>query len=253
MFAAPDKPIPAASVAAVVLAGGQGTRIRHLLPDLPKPMAPAAGKPFVEWVVRYLAKQGIGKAVVSAGYKAEAIAAHCAGLSVPGIDVSCVAEPEPCGTAGGFLHAVEASGLSPEAWLVVNGDSLALAGLDPLFAAAARCDLALLGLRADDASRYGTIAVGTNNRITGFAEKKEGGGPGTISVGVYLIRHEVLASFPAGLPLSFETDVFPGLLANGTALGVAPLPSETPFLDIGTPETLHRAEGFIAANPAFFA
>jgi D-glycero-alpha-D-manno-heptose 1-phosphate guanylyltransferase len=241
------------TIAAVILAGGQGTRIRHLLPDLPKPMAPAAGKPFVEWVVRYLLAQGIGQVVISAGYKAEVIEAHFRELALPGLTLACVAEPEPLGTAGGFLHAVEASGLSPAGWLVLNGDSLALAPLDPLFAAADQNEGALLGLRVDEASRYGTITVGVNNHIVGFAEKRAHQGPGTISAGVYLLHYETLASFPAGKPLSFETDVFPGLLANGTRLGLAPLPSETPFLDIGTPETLHAAEEFIASHSEFFA
>ncbi|WP_093286874.1 nucleotidyltransferase family protein [Verrucomicrobium sp. GAS474] len=250
----PELPsIAPSAVVAVILAGGQGTRIRHLLPDLPKPMAPAAGKPFIEWVVRYLLAQGIGRVVISAGYKAEAIEAHFKTLSLPGLTLACVAEPEPLGTAGGFLHAVEASGLSPEGWLVLNGDSLALGPLAPLFAAAGKNGGALLGLRVEEASRYGTITVGVNDRITRFAEKRENAGPGTISAGVYLFHYELLASFPAGKPLSFETEVFPGLLAGGTSLGLAPLPSSTPFLDIGTPETLRQAETFIASNSSFFA
>jgi len=239
------------SIAAIILAGGQGTRIRHLLPDLPKPMAPAAGRPFIEWVVRALLAQGIGEIVISTGYRAEVIEAHFRSLALPGLHLTCAAEPKPLGTAGGFLHAVEASGLSPEGWLVLNGDSLAVTPLESLFAAARGNEGALLGLHVDDASRYGTLTAGEGGRLVGFAEKKAG--PGTISAGVYLLSHEVLASFPAGLPLSFETDVFPSLLARGTALGLAASPTGTPFLDIGTPETLRRAEEFILSSADFFS
>ncbi len=103
----------AAPIVAVVLAGGQGTRIRHLLPDLPKPMAPVLGRPFLEWLVRYLAGQGIGEVIVSTGYKAEVIEGHFARLALPGIRVSCVSEAEPLGTGGGFLQAASSVAVGP--------------------------------------------------------------------------------------------------------------------------------------------
>src|ERR1051325_9263224 len=92
-------------VVAVELAGGFGTRIKHLLGDIPKPMAPVAGKPFLEWVIRYLAKQGINKVVLSTGHLAEVIKKHFQDSPVTGVTVKCVRETTPLGTAGGFLHA----------------------------------------------------------------------------------------------------------------------------------------------------
>src|SRR4051812_23943954 len=92
-------------ITAVVLAGGFGTRIRHLLGDLPKPMAPVNGRPFVEWVVRYLAAQGIRHVILSTGYLAETVEKHFLSQPVAGVKVVCVPETTPLGTAGGFLNA----------------------------------------------------------------------------------------------------------------------------------------------------
>src|SRR3954468_4657098 len=93
---------------AVVLAGGLGTRIRHVLGELPKPLAPVAGRPFLAWVLRYLRKRGVARAVVSAGHGASQVEAFAGALRVPGLEVACVAEPEPLGTGGGFLFALPA-------------------------------------------------------------------------------------------------------------------------------------------------
>ena len=235
---------------AVVLAGGQGTRIRHLLPGLPKPMAPALGRPFLEWVVRFLAGQGIRRIVFSTGYKAETIAAHFTPSAFPSLRLGSVPEEQPLGTAGGFLQAATSIAEPPDAWLVLNGDSLALTSLTPLLATLddPACDGALLGLPMADAARYGTLTHDSAHLLLGFAEKRPGAG--LINAGVYLFRHRTLARFPSRLPLSFETDVFPTLLRQEILLRA--IPAEAPFLDIGTPETLSQAEAFLAAHPAYF-
>src|SRR4051794_37057160 len=111
-------------VTAVVLAGGLGTRIKALYPDLPKPMIPINGRPFLEWIIRYLCKQGFKSAIISSGYKAEIISEHFSAQPVHGIQVHCVSETHPQGTAGGFLEAAARAQDIPDAWLVLNGDSL---------------------------------------------------------------------------------------------------------------------------------
>src|SRR4051812_9247766 len=120
-------------VVAVVLAGGFGTRVQHLLPGVPKPMAPVAGKPFLEWVVRYLAKQGIRKVVFSTGYLSNVIKDYFHGEArtafLPVEEIRCISETEPLGTAGGFLNAARGSGQNSAVWLVLNGDSIAFADL----------------------------------------------------------------------------------------------------------------------------
>ena len=233
-------------ITAVVLAGGFGTRIRHLLGDLPKPMAPVLGRPFLEWVVRHLAGQGIRKVILSTGYRAEIVEEHFRGQPVENVDTSCVPETEPLGTAGGFLNAVRTQGQAPQAWLVSNGDSLVFADLAPLVGALDDPGIsgAILGLRMADASRYGTIIQDAAGHLVEFAEKKTG--VGVINAGVYLFRATLLDAFPGRSPLSFEKDVFPDWIRRGVRLQVCA--TDAPFLDIGTPESLPQAEAFIRQN-----
>ena len=237
-------------ITAVVLAGGFGTRIKHLLGDLPKPMAPVSGKPFVEWIVRYLAGQGIKNIVLSTGYLADKVERHFAQCPVPSVSVTCVPETTPLGTAGGFLNAVTTVKENPDGWVVVNGDSLLIASLEHFFAILEKSenDGAILGVPMADASRFGTVSHNSSGNLIGFNEKKAGAGD--INAGVYLFRDSTLRHFPAKTPLSFETDVFPTLITAGCKLKVNVV--SAPFLDIGTPESLPMAEAFISQNRQYF-
>ena len=233
-------------VVAVVLAGGFGTRVAHLLAGVPKPMVPVAGKPFLEWVVRWLARQGIRKAILSTGHLAEVVEAHFRTQPVAGVATRCIAETRSLGTGGGFLNAARLSGETPEAWLVVNGDSLVFANL-----ALAAAELsnpavagAIIGCEVADATRYGTLAIGPAGDLRGFVEKRPG--KGVINAGAYLLRDSLVRHFPGTLPLSFEQEVFPQLIAQGSLLKVCAV--DAPFLDIGTPESLRQAQSFIEQN-----
>lgn len=238
-------------ITAVVLAGGFGTRIKHLLGELPKPMAPVNGRPFVEWVVRYLAAQGIRNVIFSTGHLAETVEQHFAPQPVKNVRAACVPETTPLGTAGGFLHAAGSAKEKPAAWLVLNGDSLVVAPLADLFSALDEPENegAILGVPMADASRFGTLSQNAGGDLTGFNEKKPGAG--NINAGVYLFRSSALKKFPAKTPLSFETDVFPALICGGARLKI--VLSAAPFIDIGTPESLPQAEDFIRQNRAHFA
>jgi NDP-sugar pyrophosphorylase family protein len=239
------------NTAAVLLAGGLGTRIRHLLPEVPKPMASVLGRPFLEWIARYLAKEGVRQVVISTGYLGEKIASHFAAQPVPGTRVSCVREETALGTAGGFLHAAQASGLAPANWLVLNGDSLALASLRDAAALLGDDTVAgsVFGVAVDDASRFGTLAISAEGLLQGFREKRPGAG--VVNAGIYLLRPWLLDTFPADRPLSFETAVFPRWVADGRRLKVNVVAG--PFLDIGTPESLPQAESFVRRHADWFA
>ena len=234
-----------------MLAGGFGTRIKHLLGDLPKPMAPVNGRPFVEWVVRYLGAQGIRNVILSTGHLAEMVEIHFALQPVKNIHVTCVPETTPLGTAGGFLHAAAGAKEKPAAWLVLNGDSLVVAPLEKLFQSLdqPQNEGAILGVPMADASRFGTISANVDGDLNGFKEKKPGAGD--INAGVYLFRAAALEKFPTKTPLSFELDVFPALIRSGARL--KKVLSTAPFLDIGTPKSLPLAEGFIRQNRTHFA
>jgi D-glycero-alpha-D-manno-heptose 1-phosphate guanylyltransferase len=239
-----------ASVRVVILAGGYGTRVRHLLPGVPKPMAPCCGRPFVEWVVRFYARTGLSDFVLSTGYLAEVAAAHFAGQPVPGARVACCAETAPLGTAGGFLNCVTHKPNADGIWLVVNGDSLVFADPRPLIAEvqSGRSEAALLGLSVKDAGRYGTLDIAEDGRLLAFSEKSPGAG--VINAGVYAFSHDAVSRMPAQRPLSFEFDVFPRLASGGR---VAVRTVFAPFLDIGTPATLAEAENFITSNKTEFS
>jgi NDP-sugar pyrophosphorylase family protein len=229
---------------AVVLAGGLGTRVRHLAPDLPKPMITVCGRPFVEWVIRHLQRQGVRQVVLSTGFRSDVIERHFAKEPVTGMQISCVAEPSTLGTGGGFLHAAQKCGASPAFWMVTNGDSLVLAD----FAEAVRLlgesgvQGVLVGVAVPDASRYGTLVFDGRNRLTRFAEKRPGAG--VINAGLYLFKPALLAEFPPKRPLSFEHEVFTHWLARGLDLRVHV--TKAPFFDMGTPESLPLAETFVA-------
>ncbi|ACB50316.1 putative nucleotidyl transferase [Crocosphaera subtropica ATCC 51142] len=233
-------------IAAVILAGGYGTRVKHLLPNIPKPMASVVNKPFLEWIIRYLKQQGINKEIISTGYLGEVIEEHFKTHQVKGVDIYCCCEDEPLGTAGGFINAVQQVSLSPKAWLVMNGDSLIVANFQKLekYLEDKEVGCVILGVSVNDASRYGSLVFDQSHNLLNFAEKKAG--QGVINGGVYLFRHETLEQFPSKFPLSFEYDVFPTLLKEKVIIKVHPI--EAPFLDIGTPETLPQAEAFIKEN-----
>jgi D-glycero-alpha-D-manno-heptose 1-phosphate guanylyltransferase len=230
----------------VLLAGGFGTRIAHLLPTIPKPMAPVAGRPFLEWVIRYCNRFGLTEFVLSTGHLSEVIEAYFASNTIPGTCVTCRKETSPLGTAGGFLNAVEGRAEPEGGWLVANGDSLVLS--DPtVLAREARArgwHAALLALQVPDTSRFGTLKVAPDGTLQAFAEKRPGSG--LINGGVYWFAPGCRAELPEQRPLSFEFDVFPKLIENGARVGT--LPIKAPFIDIGTPASLAEAERFILDN-----
>lgn len=236
--------------AAVILAGGFGTRIKHLLGDLPKPMAPVNGRPFLEWVVRWLAAQKVRRVVLSTGYQAETIERYFQPQPVAGVQISCVPETTPLGTGGGFLNAVRQSRINADAWFLLNGDTLAFVELAQALRALQNEAVAgvIYGREVPDTSRYGSLVTDASGRLARFAEKRPG--QGIISTGVYLFRQSLLGQFGARVPLSLEQEVFPALTAAGVALQV--LPMTAPFLDIGTPDTLREADLFIQQNLSRF-
>lgn len=234
---------------AVILAGGFGTRVKHLLPNIPKPMATVANKPFIEWIVNYLQQQNIDKFILSTGYLGEMIEEYFKHQSLDNITINCYQENEPLGTAGGFINAVNLSNQMPDSWLVTNGDSLIFTDLNPMFDYLNNDEVegVILGLSLSDASRYGSLKYDDDYNLINFAEKQQG--KGVINAGVYLFKHSLVKKFPDKKPLSFEYDVFPELLNQGCKIKVHI--TEAPFLDIGTPETLIQAENFIKNNWTF--
>ena len=168
------RPQPDSDVLTVLLAGGFGTRVAHLLPSIPKPMAPVAGRPFIEWVIRYFNGAGLSHFALSTGHLADAIEAHFAPQPVAGVKIICRRETTPLGTGGGFLNTIDGLPPVPGGYLVANGDSVVVT--DPsLLVRTARAngwEAAVLGLEVPDASRYGSLQVAPDGTLQAFAEKR---------------------------------------------------------------------------------
>jgi D-glycero-alpha-D-manno-heptose 1-phosphate guanylyltransferase len=233
-------------ITVVLLAGGFGSRVKPLFPDLPKPMIPVAGAPFLEWAIRYWASQGAQKIIVSLGHLAHVAETYFSTRPKVGPPIATLREPYAMGTGGALLWAAQSTELS-DPFVVANGDSLA-----PVELSQARnllekpgVDGVILGIRVDDAGRFGSLAIGAAGRLLAFDEKKAK--RGVINAGVYFFRRRLLERFPANRPLSMETEVFPVLLGQGVHLAVCTY-ENAPFLDIGTPESLRTAEDFVRTH-----
>ncbi len=225
---------------AVVLAGGLGTRLRPVVPDLPKPMAPVAGRPFLEILLERLAATGFRRVVLSVGYRHQLIMNHF-GTGWGGLTLDYAVESQPLGTGGGLALALGKTRAA--AVFVFNGDTYL--ELDPAAMAqahrAAGARLTLAAVAMADVSRYGALQI-EDDRVTGFAEKGRKG-PGWINGGVSLIDPALVLDAGLTPPWSLETDLLMPRLAEIRPLA---FPTQGRFIDIGVPEDYARAQRLLA-------
>lgn len=228
-----------------VLAGGLGTRIAGLYPDLPKALVPVAGRPFIDYMLEGLAAKGLTDVVVCAGHRAGPLVEHVGDGARFGVAARVVVEDAPRGTAGALAFARRATAQEDETFLALNGDTWA--EFEPAGLLALHRDLdadaTLACYEVGDASARGTVDPGPDGRLLGFREKAMAG-PGWVSGGVYALEPRALAGVDAEASMSLETDVFPDLLARGRTLGAWRAPGR--FWDMGTPEGRSEAEAILS-------
>ena len=225
---------------AVILCGGQGTRLRPALPALPKALAPIAGRPFIAYQLRALARIGIRRVVLATGHLADAVR-ETLGDAQEGLELIHSRERTPLDTGGALRLAL--SSLGGESALVLNGDSYLDADLSPLVASLADAPSCLMAAAAlADTARFGRVVFQEDGVVTAFTEKGLSG-PGHVNAGIYRFARQTLEALPADRPVSLEREVFPGLIGRG----LRALPFPGPFLDIGVPESYAAAEAFFAA------
>lgn len=231
-------------VPCLILVGGLGTRLRAVVREVPKPMAPIAGKPFLEYLVRWLRLSGVTRLVLCVGHRAEIIQQYFQDGHDLGLNITYMVEDRPLGTWGAIRQAGET--LDEPFCFVLNGDSwldVELSGLVN-FHAARGAVATIAAAEVSDCSRFGTLQVDPSGAILAFREKGGGEGPGMVNGGVYVFSREMFSLAPAAAS-SLEQDVFPELVGRG----LYALPVRGYFVDIGVPDEYLRlqneAEGWM--------
>jgi mannose-1-phosphate guanylyltransferase len=224
---------------AIILVGGEGTRLRPVTSRVPKPVAPVVERPFVAYILDDLARHGVERAIFSTGFLAAAIEAQIGDGAGYGLQVDYAVETEPLGTAGAVANCADK--LHDGSFYVCNGDVLSdvdLTALAALHAAKGAMGTVFL-TPVDDPRRYGLVELRGDGSVASFVEKPgEWEGTALINAGVYVLEHEVLEMIPRGRLFSIERGVFPRLAQAGSLYGYV---DHGYWRDIGTPESYLQA------------
>lgn len=222
---------------AIILAGGLGTRLRSVVPELPKCMAPVNGKPFIAYVTDYLMQQGINRFVFSLGYKNEIISSFIES-TYPGLDVEFSVEREPLGTGGAIRYACLKT--NAEHVIATNGDTLFKVNISDVaqahFSNNAACTLSLKSMQHFD--RYGVVELNDDSSVKSFKEK-QAYTEGLINGGLYALDTKAFLSAYLPLKFSFEKDYLEAFYTQAKIVGVI---QDEYFIDIGVPEDYQRAQ-----------
>jgi NDP-sugar pyrophosphorylase family protein len=228
----------------VVLAGGLGTRLRDVLPDTPKILAPVGDRPFLDHLLHWLIRQGARRVVLSLGYRAGDVLTYLETHSFAPPQIHPLVEPEPLGTGGAVAFALPF--LDSDPVLVINGDTFVDTNLNAFVRHYRDCgaDASIVCAEVENAGRYGRVEIDAAGRVHRFAEKDPAAsGPAWINAGVYLFGRQVLPKIATLRKGSLERDILekmpPGSIVAFRAQGR--------FLDIGTPETLALAPEVLTA------
>lgn len=222
---------------AVVLAGGLGTRLRPVVGDLPKSMAPVNGRPFLEKIVSLLSRNGMRDFVFCVGYLKEAIVGHFGDGSSWDVRIRYAAEDEPLGTGGALRNALP---LLSGGFLLLNGDTWLdidyreFLEFHRLKAKEEGSAGSVALVSTADRGAFGSVVMGADGRLLSFSEKSQAAGPGWINSGAIFLEPSIFRYIPLSGPSSLERDVIPAALSAGA--GFFGFPASGVFVDIGTPE-----------------
>jgi mannose-1-phosphate guanylyltransferase len=223
---------------AVILVGGEGTRLRPLTSTVPKPVVPLVDRPFISFMLEWLCAHGIDDVIMSCGFLATSVRNVLGDGSAYGIKLRFVEEPDPRGTAGALKFA---ESLLDERFLMLNGDVLTDLDLTGQIAqherTGATATLALVPV--DDPTAYGLVHLEDDHAVRDFVEKPSSDRIDTklISAGAYVLERKILELVPPERNVSIEREVWPRLIGSG----LYGFPSQSYWLDIGTPERYLQA------------
>jgi len=224
---------------AVILAGGFGTRLQSVINDLPKPMAPVNGRPFLDYQLLYLKHFGVQRVILSVGHLNEKIIAHY-NNTFEGLEIDYAIEKEPLGTGGGIRLAAEKC--KSNSILILNGDSFFDINLNAFYNqhCSFKSDGSLALRKVANAARYGTVKTSGYSVISSFREKNGEDKPGLINAGIYFLKREIyLDKTEAGKNFSIEKDFFEKKLNE---LNIFGFEHDGYFIDIGIPEDYSKAQ-----------
>jgi mannose-1-phosphate guanylyltransferase len=226
---------------AIVLVGGEGTRLRPLTESVPKPALTLVDRPLLAYMIEWLAGHGVTEIVLACGYRPDVLREALAGEEErAGARIRYAVEPEPLGTAGAIRFAAdELGGELEDRFLALNGDVLTDLDLSGLLRAhaerAARATIALHPV--EDSSAFGLVHSDPEGEVLQFLEKTEEATAGEINAGIYVLERSALELIPPGENVSIERDVFPRLVGAG----LYGLPLDGYWMDIGTPQRYLQA------------
>ena len=226
---------------AIVLVGGEGTRLRPLTETVPKPALTLVDRPFLAHMIEWLARHGVTEVVLACGFLPDVLSEALAGEEErAGVAIRYVVEPDRRGTAGAIRFAADELGERLEdRFLALNGDVLTDLDLTALIGAhRERGARATLGLHpVEDSSAYGLVRSAEGGEVLEFLEKTGERAPGEINAGMYVLERSVLDLIPPAEEVSIERDVFPRLVGEG----LHGLRLDGYWMDIGTPERYLQA------------
>ncbi len=220
----------------LILCGGLGTRLRSVTGESPKVMAEVQGEPFLDFLIRYLVKQGARRIILCAGYKAESLRTHYE-EKFKDIELLLSIEKEPLGTGGAFKNAQAL--VKNEYVFGLNGDCFTPVDYQKLFDChcAKKALVTLVAVKIKGNKDFGTIVMNKKDEVTAFTEKIETKETQYISAGIYCLHKSVFDRMPPG-KFSIEYDIFPKMIGNG----FFGFKVDAPFIDIGTPERFEWAK-----------
>lgn len=222
---------------AIILAGGFGTRLQSVVKDLPKPMAPVNGKPFLEFILNYCSSSGIKNCILSVGYKSDSIQKHF-GNKFLNLDLKYCVEETALGTGGGIKAAMKLTEANEV--LILNGDTFFNVPVAEMYSLHKKnnSDLSIALKPMKNFDRYGIVNIDSNATVTGF-EEKDFRAAGNINGGIYIANKYLMEHFPSAKKFSFEKDF---LEMKTHDLNIKGFVFNEYFIDIGIPEDYQRAQ-----------
>ena len=223
----------------VILAGGRGKRLRPIVCDIPKVMVPINGQPFLDYVLEWLTKYGIGNVYMSVGYLRERIIEYYGDGSSIGFHIDYITEKEPLGTGGALKTIVDVHNF--EEFILINGDSILPINLTEFYTYHHRSKaiFTMACSYQNDCSNYGAIEYDNNLYLRRFSEKTYSGS-GWINGGTYLVNSDKVKKYLIRDKCSLEVDILPRMIKNKCVK--AYLSDIQYFVDIGTPDSYKMAQ-----------